>query len=116
MGMPQNAAYENRIFRLKKSEKRLISATEGSKIDSGNEDWSGAGLALLMPSEQYPRKRIPAAQAPAINLLHRWLGGHDSQVTFTLGTGPFEVLATGLLNHVGDVDLGIHESTCSFPI
>ena len=36
-------------------------------------------------------------------------GDHDSQIAVTLGTGALEdIWPMGLLNHVGDVNLGIH--------
>ena len=40
--------------------------------------------------------------------------GHNSQIAVTLGTGRLEYLATELVNHVGDINLGIYDPSRSF--
>jgi hypothetical protein len=69
--------------------------------------------SLRFCSELISRKPITTFQALSIDRLHWHLGlsfrDHDSQIAVTLGTGALEVLATELLNHVGDVNLGIHD-------
>jgi hypothetical protein len=67
----------------------------------------------VFPSNQYPREAITTFHAPSIDRLYGHLdlpfGDHDSQIAATLGTGVVRTLATGLLNHVGDVNFGIHD-------
>ena len=65
------------------------------------------------PTNQYPRQPVTTLQALSIDRLHGHLGltfgDHDSQIAVTLGTEALEYLVTGLMNHVGDVNLGIHD-------
>ena len=78
------------------------------------ENVRGLSSVDVFAPNQYPRKPITTFQAPSIDRLHGHpglpFGDHDSQIAVTLGTGALEVLGhAGLLNHVGDVNLGIHD-------
>src|SRR6476660_8525305 len=64
-------------------------------------------------SNQHPRKPITTFQAPPIDCLHGQLGlafgNHDSQVANTWERSVVDSWPPGLVNHVGDVNLGIHD-------
>ncbi len=119
--MPRIEAHKNRNLGSEHGSEPSHSCYRGVAnlirlMGRSNELWKVAGLvALTLFRQPYPRKAVTTFQAPVIDRLHWQLGfpfgDHDSQIaTWDRSVGG----TTGLLNHVGDVYLGIHDFT-EFP-